>query len=190
MSRDVELWQRTQSGDQDAFSELYEKYSSLLYAHAYKMLNSREDAKDIVQDLFFNLWEKRMDLEIRQSLSSYLYTSVRNRILDQMAKEKNRMRFLNSLQSFLDEGVETTEAQVRETELKEIIENEVAQLPEKMRLVFTLSRNEELSHKEIAEALQVSDKTVKKQVSNALSILKKKLEISFPILFLFLHLLP
>lgn len=100
------------------------------------------------------------------------------------------MKYLNSLQSFLDEGVETTEAQVRETELKEIIENEVAQLPEKMRLVFTLSRNEELSHKEIAETLKVSDKTVKKQVSNALSILKKKLEISFPIFFLFLHLLP
>lgn len=187
--RDIALWHRVQESDIPAYTELYERYRGVLYVHALRMLKEEDEAHDVVQDLFIHLWEKREELEIRSSFSSYIYTSIRNRILDVMAKQKHRWKYINSLQSHLDEGIFETEERVHEQELARIIEREVAHLPQKMREIFHMSREENLSHKEIALALNLSDKTVKKQVSNALTILRKKIDMAFPIIILLIHLL-
>ena len=187
--RDIALWHRVQENDIHAYNELYERYRGVLYVHALRMLKDDDEAYDVVQDVFIHLWERRGVLVVQSSFSSYLYTSVRNRILDLMAKRKHRWKYIESLQSYLDEGSFETEEKVHAGELARIIEREVAHLPEKMREIFHLSREENFSHKEIAQVLNVSDKTVKKQVSNALSILRKKIDMAFPILNLIFHLL-
>lgn len=172
--------------DERAFTEIYNRYKGVLFVHAYRMLENAEEAQDIIQDLFTMLWSRRSEIMITGSLSSYLYAAVKNRILDQMAKDRNRDRYIDSLAGFMEEGEYITDHQLRENELSHLIEKEVALLPAKMRQIFELSRLSNLSHKEIAAEMNISDKTVKKQISNALLILRKKIDVAFSLLALLL----
>ncbi len=172
---DAELVQLIACDDSAAFSELYERYKGLLYLHACKMLDNKEDAKDILQDIFTNIWNKRKELSIQTNVSAYLYRSVKNKILDFIARQGVKDKYIASLSGFLSTGYCLTDSRVREKELQRQIEKEVARLPDKMRKVFELSRAGDLSYREIAEALHISGNTVKKQVSNALTLLKGRL---------------
>lgn len=172
--------------DERAFTEIYNRYKGVLFIHACRMLENTEEAKDVIQDLFTVLWSRRNEILITGSLSSYLYAAVKNRILDQMAKDKSRDRYIDSLAGFMEEGEYITDHQLRENELSRLIEKEVALLPAKMRQIFELSRVSNLSHKEIAAEMNISDKTVKKQISNALIILRKKIDVAFSVLALLL----
>ncbi|MCD8539128.1 MAG: RNA polymerase sigma-70 factor [Leadbetterella sp.] len=184
---DQQLMDLVRQHDERAFTEIYHRYKGVLFVHAFRMLESEEEAKDVIQDLFTVLWQRRQDMVLKGNLSSYLYSAVRNRILDQMARSRTRDRYIHSLEGFLREGEEMTDHLLREKELSQLIEREVALLPEKMRQIFRLSRGSELSHKEIAEKMNLSDKTVKKQISNALIILRKKLDMAFALLLVLLH---
>lgn len=179
---DLELWELLQSSDEDSFTEIYRRYSGVLFLHAVRILDSDEEAKDIVQDLFTNLWIRRKDLRPTNSLSAYLFTAVRNRVLDYIARRETEKRSLASLAQFLEEGVNLTDQEIRQKELTKIIEREVSLLPPRMREIFERSRRDDQSHKEIAQELHISDKTVKKQVSNALIILRRKIDTVLSIL--------
>ncbi len=184
---DQQLMDLVRQHDEEAYTEIYKRYNGVLFVHALRMLDSEEEAKDVVQDLFVVLWQRRGDIKIRGSLSAYLYSAVRNRILDQISRSRTHDRYIHSLASFIAEGVNGTDHLVREKELSQIIEREVALLPDRMQHIFRLSRSNELSHKEIAEKMNLSDKTVKKQISNALIILRKKLDIAFAVILFLLH---
>lgn len=170
--------------DKAAFKIIYDRYFDALYAHAYKRLKDEEEARDVVQEIFTILWEKRQQIVPKGNLSGYLYTSVRNRIFNIVAHKKVAIVHLQSLQSFIDRGECQTDHLVREKELRAIIEEEIAALPDKMQEIFELSRTTYLNHKEIATVLKLSEHTVKKQISNALRILRTKLGLlallSFP----------
>lgn len=163
-----------QDGNKYAFEEIYERFNGLLYIYACKMVPDREDARDIVQEIFVYLWSNP-DIKIKSQLSAYLYTAVRYKIFDWLDKNKSRSNYLQSLESFADQGDYVTDNYIREREFASLIEKEVSLLPPKMRLIFEMSRRQNLSQKEIAEILQLSDKTVKKQMSNALKVLRLKL---------------
>lgn len=165
-------------GFEAAFAELYNRYKSPLYLHAYRMLQDEEEAKDVVQEMFAAIWAKRETLVIPTSVDAYLYGSIRNRILNFIAHQKVIAKYTDSLGDYLENGISATDEKIRERELIKILENEVALLPSKMREVFELSRNQDLSHKQIAEQLNISDKTVKKQVNNAIKILRLKINLS------------
>lgn len=171
---DNELFVLMQDGNKYAFEEIYERFNGLLYIYACKMVPDREDARDIVQEIFVYLWSNP-DIKIKSQLSAYLYTAVRYKIFDWLDKNKSRSNYLQSLESFADQGDYVTDNYIREREFASLIEKEVALLPPKMRLIFEMSRRQHLSQKEIAEILQLSDKTVKKQMSNALKVLRLKL---------------
>lgn len=181
---DVELTDLLRSGDHLAFTEIYQRYTNVLQGHAYSKLQDREEAIDLVQELFVSLWTKREGVVIHTTLSGYLYTAVRNRILNIILHKKVASDYITSLQDFIDHGEALTDHLVREKELTLIIEKEISALPEKMRAVFELSRKEGLSHKEIAEKLGLSEKTVKNQVNNSLKALKGKLGPLFVFLVL------
>jgi RNA polymerase sigma-70 factor (family 1) len=172
---DQELVSRLKRGDPAAYTEIYGRYERLLFIHAYKRLQNREEARDIVQDLFIVLWARQGQLDLTSSLRAYLYTAIRNRIFDLIARQKLESDYVLSLQRFIDAGDYSTDHRLRINQLNAIIEKEVAQLPPKMREVFELSRNEHLSHREIAQRLDIAEQTVKKQVQNALKVLKVKL---------------
>lgn len=174
---DETLLQEFQAGNMQAFEDIYKRYKGLLYIHAYKMLRDEDEAKDVVQETFAKLYTKTDVISIKLKLSAYLYTSVRNRILDIIAHKRIKTEYLVSLEEFLEQGVYTTDQFIREKELAFQIEREVSLLPEKMRLIFEMSRKANLSHKEIAAQLDISDKTVKKQINNAIKLIKVKLDL-------------
>jgi RNA polymerase sigma-70 factor, ECF subfamily len=127
--------------------------------------------------LFGALWAGRETLTIRNTLDAYLYGAIRNRILKFIAHQKVMAKYTDSLRTFVEEGVAFTDERLREKELIQLLEREIAGLPPKMREVFELSRNGLLSHKQIAQQLAISDKTVKKQVGNAIRILRLKINL-------------
>lgn len=176
---DQELSDLLKLGNQAVFAEIYNRYKAMLYLHAYRMIQDKEDAKDAVQELFASIWKNHETLVIRTSLAAYLYGAIRNRVLDMIAHKKIALKYTDSLQAFLDEGECITDDQIREKELIAIIESEVSLLPPKMREVFEMSRQQDLSHKQIATQLNISDKTVKKQVSKAIKILRLKINLLF-----------
>ncbi|WP_316830777.1 RNA polymerase sigma-70 factor [Pedobacter aquatilis] len=171
---DNELLGLIQSGDRYAFEEIYERFNGLLYVYACKLVSDKEDARDIVQEIFVYLWSNP-DIKIKSQLSAYLYTAVRYKVFDWLDKNKSKSNYLQSLESFIDQGDCITDNYIREKEFAQIIEKEVSLLPAKMRQIFEMSRQQHLSQKEIAEILHLSDKTVKKQMSNALKVLRLKL---------------
>lgn len=176
---DLELMTLISEDDDQAFAEIYQRYKGVLFMHAYRILGSEEETKDVLQELFTALWTKRNSIVLKVSLSSYLYGAIRNRIFDVIAHKKVEERYIDSLAAFIEEGECVTDHQLRENELAALIEREIALLPPKMRAVFELSRKKNLSYSEIADELHISDKTVKKQVNNALHILRVKLDIAF-----------
>src|SRR5690606_7290355 len=131
------------------FTELYNRYWALMYVYACKMLDDKDSAEDIVQEVFTYIWNNCCQIEINASVSNYLYTAVRYRIFDYFDRQKVRTAYIESLQHFIDEGEYTTDSYVREKELKSLIEAAVEVLPPRMREVFELSRKSFLSQKEI-----------------------------------------
>ncbi|MCJ8208837.1 RNA polymerase sigma-70 factor [Mucilaginibacter sp. RS28] len=181
---DQELVSLLREGSEEAYAEIYNRYKWLLHTHAYKKLGDREAANDVIQELFAALWTKRQDIFLTTTLSAYLYTATRNRILNIIEHEKVESRYVDSLLVYANNYVASTDHLIRERQLMEIIEKEIAALPPKMREVFELSRKSHLSHKEIAEELSISEETVKKQIKNALKILRMRLGIVIYIILL------
>ena len=181
---DTELTDLLRSGDRTAFTEIFDRYNSLLYIHAFRKFNNKEEARDAVQEAFAMIWAKRENLVVKSNLVGYLYTCVQHRILDQISRNKTARNYLISLQNFIDEVKESTDDLIRLKQLSAIIDQEINALPNKMREVFELSRKENLSHKEIAAKLNISEETVKSQVKNALKILRIKLGLFAYLVFL------
>lgn len=174
---DLQLASLLREGDRVAYTEIYDRYVFVLLNHAYNKLRNREAAKDLVQEVFAALWAKREDVCINSNLSGFLYTSIRNVILNQFAHQNVQTKYIASMLQFDKQEQATTDHMVREKQLRELIDEEIAALSPKMREVFELSRKDHLTHKEIAEKLDISEQTVSKHVTNALKILRIKLGI-------------
>jgi RNA polymerase sigma-70 factor (ECF subfamily) len=185
--KDCELIVLLKSGDQTAFAEIYERYWTVLFLHARNLLRNNEEAADIVQELFTGLWLKSKSLDLSGSLSSYLYKAVRNRVFDHLKHKKVMNDYLKSINDFMLEEQLISDDLLREKELAAIIENEINALPEKMREVFILSRKQYLSYQQIALQLNISEHTVKSQISNALRILRTKVGMSAFLIAYLMH---
>jgi len=174
---DQELAALLKGGDADAYTEIFDRYTRLLVAHAYRLLGDQDEANDVVQDVWLVLWQKREELEFKTALSSYLYTAVRNRIFNRMAHLKHVAKYADSIMHFMENGFSLADDALREKEFVAVIEKEINALPPKMREVFLMHKRGELSYKEIGEKLGISDQTAKQQVYNATKILKSKLTV-------------
>ncbi|TJZ61564.1 RNA polymerase sigma-70 factor [Sphingobacterium olei] len=182
---ETELMTLLKEGDHKAFLEIYDRYKVLLQQHAYKKIGDAQDVQDVIQELFTELWDKRISLNITTGLSNYLFTAIRNRSLNLIYKRRKEMHYLESLEEFINEGNYLIDLQIREREFTELIQKEIDALPTRMREVYKLSREEGLSHKQIAELLGTSETTVSKQITNVLKILRKKLGSLYFITFFF-----
>jgi RNA polymerase sigma-70 factor (ECF subfamily) len=183
---DTEIADLLKSGDQAAFTEIYNRFKGILYIYACKITRDDDIAEDLVQDVFIYLWDKRQTINFTSSVPSYLYSAIRYKFFDLVDKQKVRSDFVQAFQAFLDQGEYLTDNYIIEKELSATIEKEVSNLPAKMREVFLLSRKENLNNKEIAERLDISEKTVKNQISTALKTLKVKLGL-LTFLYLLIH---
>lgn len=181
---DGELAERLHFGDHRAFAEIYERFFALLYKHAYNRFRDQEQAKDVVHELFEELWLKREVLSIERNLSHYLYTATRNKILKVIAHQNVVTAYAAKQVVVIEQGEGLTDHRVRARQLADIIEKEVQSLPPKMKVAFELSRKYNYSHKEIAEKMEITEQSVRSHVKNALKILR----IKFGMLFILLAL--
>lgn len=185
---DGELTELLIQGDEAAFAEIYLRYWTIMYMHALKMLRNEEDARDVVQELFTGLWTKSQSMTSSVNLAGYLYVAVRNKVLDLMEQQRTRSAHLDSLALYMETYSEKTIEDITEREMMQALDLEIQLLPVKMRVIFEMRVKQHKTYKEIAEELKISDKTVKKQVSNAISIIKPRLSSfsGWPVLLYFL----
>jgi RNA polymerase sigma-70 factor (family 1) len=172
---DIELSTLLKEGDQAAFTEIFDRYNGALYIHAYRRLQDREECRDMVQELLTTLWQKRNEIYLTGTLSSYLYTAIRNKIFNLLSKKKLSREYVSAIQNLADALSFSTDHLTRQNQLAKIIEQEIAALPPRTKEIFELSRKGFMSHREIAEQLNISEQTVKTTVNNALKILRVKL---------------
>lgn len=172
---DQELTTLLKEGNTDAFTEIFDRYNAPLYIHAFKRLQDREECRDLVQELLTTLWLKRDEISFTTTLSGYLYMSVRNRIFNLLSRKKVNKEYVSAIQYLSDQAKSNADHLVRQNQLAQIIDREIAALPPRTREIFELSRKGFMSHKEIAAQLNISEQTVKTTVNNALKILRSTL---------------
>lgn len=165
------LLERIRRDDAAAFEVVYNRYAARLFHVAHGILKDREACEDIIQELFTTFWIKRQRLNILD-LKAYLFTAAKNNVLMSIRSGKVSID-LTELEQLV-EGRSASDT-VMEKELRQHIDDNVAKLPQKCRTIFTLSREEKLSHKEIASQLNISAKTVENQMTIALKRLKSSL---------------
>lgn len=184
MLLDSELISGLKLDQKVAFDKIYKTYWADLYSFARKRVGSEEDAKDILQDLFVAVWTKRETLSITLSLKAYLFTALRHRIINHYNSKSTEIEYLAILAK-MEQFNESTEEYVAENEINTIIDESLNRMPFKMREIFELSRFKGYSAKEIANQLQLSEQTVRNQISNALKYLKVGLVDFVPSLIFF-----
>lgn len=156
------------------FEKLFKQFHPALVGYAYNYLKSKEDALEVVQDVFVSIWNKREELQLDDTLKAYLYTATRNKSLNFLQKKKLPTVAFNSAihdgqsENPVDEAMETAELEAE-------LYDEIYKLPEKCREIFLLSRQDGKTYKEIAEQLNISVKTVENQISIALKRIRKRL---------------
>ncbi len=167
------------------FSEIYESHWLKLYLHLLKMLEDEDDAKDVVQEVFANLWNNFDSIDVHTSYTSYLYGAVRKRAINYLAHKKIVVNHEQSQQIMPFNYFNAADGMIIEKELAAQINSEIDKLPSKMGIIFKKSRFENKSYKQISEELNIAENTVRKQVSTALRLMREKfLHLKYYFLFL------
>lgn len=156
--------------DEKQFEQLFKQYYNPLYAYAYTIVQEEETAEGIVQTIFLKLWEKKQAMEIHTSWKAYLYKAVYHESLNTKKRRGLHRKFIQT-----QTGDEWTLGDSSDKELQSQLNIALRQLPEKCRIVFQLSRFEELKYQEIADRLKISTKTVEAHMGKALKILRVQL---------------
>lgn len=162
-------------GDEEIFGLIFRKYWFSLYQVAYKKVQSHEDAEEIVQSLFVELWEKREQLSIND-LGKYLRTSLRNRFIDFVRKTMVEDKYAVYYKSFSTFRHQHTEESIAYNDLREQMTKGLSQLPEKTREILSLSRMAGLSNHQIAKRTKLSEKSVEYHISKCIKLLRRHLQ--------------
>jgi len=163
-------------GDESAFEELFRAYYPQLCRFAAGYVDSEGHARDLVQDVFLRIWERRTDWTVRQSLKAYLYRAVRNRALNHVRRQNTKNGVENDLEYTTDDAEHRTAADAyHENTLSNEVDEAIADLPERRRMAFLLHRRHGFTYKEIACIMNITKKTVENQIGRALKSLREKL---------------
>lgn len=170
---DSDLLRLLSRDDEGAMEALFKKYYAFVSIAVLRLIADPETAEDIAQEVFMEIWKRRNALDIQISLKAYLRKTAVNKTLNYIRHQKNYKSEELSEQQFELHASENTSLETNE--LQALIEQAVEQLPERCRLVFKLSRLEEMSYQEIADKLDISVKTVENQIVKALKQLRETL---------------
>lgn len=169
---DIELLGLIREDDRQAYERIYNKYWSKLYLSAYNILRDRQGSEDIVQEVLVQLWLKRQN-HLIESLNAYLYTAIRFQVFKAIRAGKVREGLFEQIEGISVDN--EADNRLMESDINRVLEKGIAELPDKCREIFTLSRKEQLSNKEIAERLGISIKTVENQMTIALRRLRSSM---------------
>jgi RNA polymerase sigma-70 factor (ECF subfamily) len=174
---DDRLLAALRKGDEKAFNILYERYWPEVYTMIYRRLGDEEAAKDIVQNIFVNLWTSRKEIFVENSLAPYLNKAARNKAI---SFYKKNLATLARDTAFQDDQVQhSPDSTLEAKELEAVINDEISKMPDTMRKTFVLSRQENKSIREIAAELSLSEQTIKNNISQALDRLRKKTHLFY-----------
>ncbi|MFA6945580.1 MAG: RNA polymerase sigma-70 factor [Pedobacter sp.] len=169
-TEDTELIDRMRSGDDMALKLIYKKYWNQLFSSAFNILHDQQVCEDIIQEIFINLWNKREIIEIKVSLKSYLFASTRYEVYRQVRYGAVKEDIFENVAERMETPSEY--GNIEHRELLSQIDSIVDKLSAKCKVVYKLSREEHLSHKEIASQLDISPKTVENHLNKALRQLR------------------
>jgi RNA polymerase sigma-70 factor (ECF subfamily) len=182
-----EQFEALAAGDITAFEMYFRTYYQPLCNYAYTFLQDKAESEEIVQATFLSVWEKKSSLKITTSAKSYLYAMVRNACLNVIKHEKIKQKYAGEELALADAGYESVAHTVTKNELELRIQSAIQTLPEQCRLVFKLSRLEELKYSEIAEQLNISVKTVENHMGKALKIMREQLKDYLPLIIVLMN---
>src|SRR6187397_1742035 len=180
--------------DEAAFEQMFKTHFKRLHAYAFTILRDEVEAEEMVQQVFFKLWERNVrkdsfgeNLSLSGSVSSYLYRAVHNESLNYIKHQKVRSNHRLHVAYSMKNEVEHPAKKVMAGELEKKIHSALNELPEQCRTIFQMSRFDELKYREIADKLGISVKTVESQMSKALRLLRVKLVDFLIFILLFIH---
>jgi len=173
---DQPLLEHIQRDSPKAFAMLLDRYSQALFEHVYRKIGHREDAEDITQEIFLSFWKNRTTIHVdaNSSLQSYLFGAAKYKVIDYYTKAAVQIPQLDSIQEMgaaahADDALLTKELQC-------LLEKELNAMPERMRRPLQLSREEEMTIREIAQLLEISEQSVKNNISSALYKLRLRVK--------------
>lgn len=167
------------------FESVFKTHFKNLYIYACSIVKDDIMAEEVVQNVFYKLWEKKEQIHVQQSIKSYLYRAVHNESVNYLRHVKVRANYqAHAAQTNKDNGYMHDNATLKELQQK--IDIALGELPEQCRTIFQLSRYEELNYREIADKLDISISTVKNQVGKALRVLRSKLSEFLPLIIFFI----
>ncbi|MEN9909938.1 MAG: hypothetical protein RLZZ540_3097 [Bacteroidota bacterium] len=163
-------------GNEKAFSELFNMFYNDVYAYSLSMLKNEVLAEEIVQEVFLNIWLHRERLNPDLSFKSYVFTITRNLTFNLISKVANSHKLKEEVFYASQKSYSPIEDGIAEADYNAIKNKAIEQLPPKRRIIFEMSRNEEMSYEEISKELNISVSTVKGQMSKALAEIRNFLE--------------
>jgi RNA polymerase sigma-70 factor (ECF subfamily) len=183
-----------QKGDKTEFEKIYLEFFDVLFALGFQYTSDKSVAEGIVQDTFLKLWEVREGLLLQTNIKNFLYTLTKNMCLNHLRDQKAVWKHLNQVKHHEYEYAIESLNRIGEDyfefkELSEKVEQAIEKLPDELKIVFKMSRFEDLKYREIAEKLQIIEKTVEARMTKALKILRKELKDYLPVFYMISSLL-
>jgi RNA polymerase sigma-70 factor (ECF subfamily) len=175
------------SGDQAVFKLIFQKYGDALYTEACRKTGRSEDAKDIVQELFMDLFLQRETVYVDTTLAPLLFTMLRNKIISHFRKHLREERFRDILGSLQHIEADPIQDPVALRQLEDTVAAQVESMPPQMKKIYQLSRQEGYAPRQVAAILDLSGQTVRNQLSAALRRIREGLDAAGFIQFLFLN---
>jgi RNA polymerase sigma-70 factor, ECF subfamily len=178
-----------EADDLRASSILYKCHYRAVYRYIKDFIHNDEDAKDLVQELFTAIWEKRHTLNLIKPLRSYLFSAAHNKAINHLRDQARKKRMLGEIVNRSGSGkiAPSADGEIEADELARIIKEAIALLPPKTRATFLMSRKQNMTYQEIARHLNVTDKAVEKNMSKALALLRKYLGSYLKVLVILLN---
>ncbi|PWK16126.1 RNA polymerase sigma-70 factor (ECF subfamily) [Arcicella aurantiaca] len=181
---DSDILLAIRQGNERVFETVFKKHYQALCNYACGILKDMDDAEEVVQSIFLKFWEQRAEIEISVSLKSYLYRAVHNTCLNRLKHLKIQETYRQYVGDYLENTHDSATDILDKVELESRIADALEKLPEQCRLIFKMSRFEELKYQEIADRLRLSIKTVENQIGKALKIMRTELADYLPIILL------
>jgi RNA polymerase sigma-70 factor (family 1) len=173
---DVELMREIKAGNMFAFDILYKKYSRKVYNFGYSILKSTEETENLIQDVFLNFWEDRLNIEKDSSIKSYIFTLTYNSAISVMRKKASESRYFEYLKTLQEAREEPVNLELEYNELSTRLDMIIKALPQRQKEIYLMHKIEELTYNQIAKRLNISVNTIENHMSRALKTIRRKLE--------------
>lgn len=163
---------KLRDGNRAAFAEIYNQYRSKIYVYACSLCKSPDIAEEITQEVFIRIWQKRDQINTELNFGAYLKKITLNHVLNHLKKVAREKALQEELFKYIETIKNSTEDNLLEKELLKTYEEAISKLPSQKKLIYMMSRNEELTHDQIAEKLNISKNTVKNHMVEATKFIR------------------